>query len=141
MISSFSRSIPQHVLPTSMPGGSVTNPAVVRRWIGALRSGKYEQSRGAWRGDGPNHACGLMVGLLETGVNLRMLDGARDKVREILGVSRDVCDHVMRANDTGRTFAEIANWLESLLPVDAPPAPALVSWDSVPWQPLVAVPA
>ena len=87
------------------------------KWVKALRSGKYEQGRTHLHRDG--HYCCLGVLLDVAGAPREEWDGAclapfcddlRDKYLEFKTASK-----LAEMNDSGDTFAEIANYIEANL--------------------------
>lgn len=85
-----------------------------RKWIKALRSGKYRQGRGALkRGNqyGTSYCC---LGVAEDAIGLERLD--RSELREIKGLSRGVQRTLMNMNDSGAAdFNEIAAHIEKAI--------------------------
>jgi hypothetical protein len=81
------------------------NPELKAKWIAALRSGKYTQLRGRYCG-GENEYCAL--GLLYMG--LRWLERMKGKI-----LPKEQHRAVSSLNDSGASFAEIADYIESNL--------------------------
>lgn len=115
------------------------NAELKQKWIQALRSGSYEQGREYLRTElksGENRFCCL-------GVLGHMIDPTRWKKRhelrhetifvfvaldesslflgeEIAGLDLPTQERLSEMNDDGRSFDEIADWIEANVPVDNP---------------------
>lgn len=118
------------------------NPEIKAKWVAALRSGEYKQLQGALRSDNEAGSCFCCLGVLcdlyteDKGIewDLRKLEDESDAVPSttvaawarfswdesgyakdpfvvIDGKSKKLSAH----NDTGRTFAEIADAIEAQL--------------------------
>lgn len=107
-------------------------PELKAKWVEALRSGKYKQGTGrllrAGR-DGYKHCClGVLceVAGYQRGEGDVYLDkqsipltySLDDHTDLILGITPSVESFLIRMNDGGLTFAEIANHIEKCVPVD-----------------------
>lgn len=110
-----------------------------KQWVTALRSGEYEQGKSWLRreNNGTERFCclGVLCDLVEPG-QWRNTDGMgswrngcgldadasmpRPSVQERFGLDKNlerkatesVADALARMNDAGKSFAEIANWIE-----------------------------
>lgn len=109
------------------------NPEIKQKWVAALRSGEYQQGKHRLHSIGGKFCCqGVLTDLRVKAEGLawgreRALDGRRicwsddtvawagisdpDVEVEINGTVAPLWEH----NDTGRTFAEIANAIEEQL--------------------------
>lgn len=98
------------------------NRTLKKRWISALRSGKFRQGRGVLhRSDnrGDRYCC---MGILCVLGNVEVTSRSDDVVQygyhqdfppSSIGLGRDDADILAEANDDARwTFAEIADWIE-----------------------------
>lgn len=108
------------------------HPKVKRRWIRALRSGKYTQAFGSLARsskDAPSPTCFCALGVLadlegdwwvwnEVLYSWEM-DGFRStlskSLRERVGLTESAVGRVARKNDDFMSFTEIANWIETNL--------------------------
>jgi hypothetical protein len=91
------------------------NPKYKTRWIKALRSGKYKQGVGALKTESGKYCC---LGVLSYCVdnnkpsNFSILyDAKRDKY----GLTYKVRHKLVEMNDGGKSFKEIATWIENEL--------------------------
>ena len=105
---------------------------IKRRWVEALRSGEYEQGNLRLRDDGA-HCClgvlcdvhdptGWVEGGARDGFSYRygtVTDpiGLPDPLREAIGMNSHYEGIVISMNDSGSTFAEIADWIEAHIEV------------------------
>jgi hypothetical protein len=115
--------------------------ALKKKWIAALRSGKYKQGDSALRLESEGESQFCCLGVLADVAGLRWHAKGPQGEREFwLGsFKRDTCDTMLpplfaaehdlghpnatksiqldlaSMNDTGRTFKEIANWIEKNL--------------------------
>ena len=98
-------------------------PEFKTQWIAALRSGYYEQGRGALR-KGDTFCClGVACELIDkygwkrTGIkgNLdwQSWHGRRVVMNKLPFIGISSADVLSRMNDTGATFAEIADYIEA----------------------------
>ncbi len=106
------------------------DPEAKREWVEALRSGKYKQTKGALRhgdafcclgveceisGEGrwaPGAGEWEFVG---RGSDNRSYGDLPDDLRGKIGLSIAAQVNLIRMNDTGSSFAEIADWIEANL--------------------------
>lgn len=95
-----------------------------KKWLEALRSGKYEQGKGELFYEGKY--CCLGVAAAECGVPLKYIKGKGflflgethfDSVPNILrgSFTKPIPNSLSAMNDNGKTFTEIANWIEENL--------------------------
>lgn len=102
-------------------------------WLDALRSGRYAQGQNALR-DKDNRFCCL--GVLCDVMSPSSWDWAADAwwsyghtatlpaslaLKTDLGMTgdRDIQGQLMNMNDNGKSFSEIADWIEANVPADA----------------------
>lgn len=101
------------------------NPEVKRVWINELRSGRYKQTAGALRRRGSYCCLGVLCDLSGAG---KWQEDCNDKyayddaagflpssVEEWAGVPDRSARELAQRNDSGKTFAEIADWIEKHL--------------------------
>lgn len=104
-------------------------------WLDGLRSGEYEQGSGFLRRGDQHCAIGVLcavsgeIEFKETNnPNFPGLYLCEHK-ESGLGAGFHACEHwvtekqwrrISDMNDEGRSFAQIANWIEANVPVDAP---------------------
>lgn len=101
------------------------NRDVKARWINALRNGGHVQARGTWgRGDAEDGMCCLNVlyfvetGALALSTERPLSDaGPTEFVHKTIGHEAFVTLTNMNDRD-GRTFAQIADWVETNIPED-----------------------
>src|ERR1051325_9041929 len=96
---------------------------LVSQWLEALRSGSYKQARGALRCDSDDGLRFCCLGVLrevaaKNGVRIRraMTSDPLDQVdaRQLAALSYENQRRLSRMNDdAGKTFPEIADWLEA----------------------------
>lgn len=86
-----------------------------RKWIEALRSGKYEQGRYEFKNKDGRFCClGVLCRVADepisgwAGGNWRFVNKATG--------SPNTSDLLARMNDGGKTFPEIADWIEKNIP-------------------------
>lgn len=101
-------------------------------WIDALRSGKYSQTQGRLRIEDSYCCLGVICDLLvpdewefahineETGLTHYTTRGnAHDvlpgSLADILGIDWDTQNKLVDINDSGKSFLEIADWIEKNL--------------------------
>jgi len=100
------------------------------KWLEALRSGKYQQGKNFLR-EGDRYCClGVLCEL--DGAKWTKPDSYRNGVyrsdhgevhcpddRRLvdLGLDREIAGRAAGRNDSGKSFSEIADWLEANLPV------------------------
>ena len=105
------------------------------KWLEALRSGRYRQADGALRSDSGDLYCcigvlcdiydpekwleGLASGLPSKSKELWAWDGSLGDMPEWLnlaiGLSSHEEAHLIAMNDDGKSFTEIADWIEANL--------------------------
>ncbi len=98
------------------------------RWLEALRSGKYQQAKNFLRRDETHFCClGVLCDVvdssrwepLEAGPGYKHTHGHHGAIRYLPdwiarqgGFNEEVLDKAMSMNDKGKSFADIANFLE-----------------------------
>lgn len=91
--------------------------ALKKKWIAALRSGKYKQGKGSLYNPERREYC--CIGVLGRCADLRYLGdrGYLFAATEIAatGVSQTEQRHLASLNDQGCTFKQIATWIEKNL--------------------------
>lgn len=90
-------------------------PEAKAKWVAALRSGKFEQGRGALQKDlsSVSMYCCLGVAVaceLTSPQGLFMNFWVEDEF-----IPEDIQVHLARMNDKGKSFPEIADWIEANL--------------------------
>lgn len=102
-------------------------PEFKKKWVEALRSGKYKQGSGQLYSDDYKKYCCLGVAGSICGISKKELDksGLFDEFNFCDGVDvpnpikgddgENVPGFLANANDSGATFEEIANWIEEYL--------------------------
>lgn len=117
------------------------NADLKKRWVEALRSGQYPQQTDGWLRTDDGFCClGVLCDLSGAGeweeermqtkrgesgypykagqtVGVVFLPLGLDK---LVGLLYDGQHDLAEMNDTGKTFAEIADWIEANIPGDAP---------------------
>ena len=84
------------------------NVEIKRKWVEALRSGKFTQLRGGFQ-DGKNHCCLAVLGATISS-NTPFPDDNK------IGLSARERTNLIRMNDDqGKSFAEIADYIEEHL--------------------------
>jgi hypothetical protein len=112
-----------------LPDEERLSPEFKAKWLAALRSGKYEQGRGFLRSENDCYCC-LGVALDLCGVVWKA-DSWRDgrygtaehgswaypiaPERKTLGLTLDQAHELASLNDMGKSFAEIADYIEKNL--------------------------
>lgn len=82
------------------------------RLLEALRSGRYKQGRERLLHCGRYCCLGVTYHLIDPNIYPRCLPpGWEDRT----GISLDAETHLIHMNDNGKTFDEIANWIEANL--------------------------
>ena len=107
-------------------------PAIKKRWIEALRSGKYKQADGRLH-DGKKFCCLGVLYDVEFDGDWILIDDAdawsvlsdymiednsshlSDTFREGCGISEDTQSTLITMNDEGKSFEAIATWIEAEL--------------------------
>jgi hypothetical protein len=100
------------------------DPALKAKWVAALRSGEFTQCRGALH-DGISFCC-IGVGGHILGISREELQskasylGANADTEKVLGPLEKLSDLKARQrlasmNDDGKSFSEIADWIEANL--------------------------
>lgn len=88
---------------------------VKSKWVEALRSGKYQQGRGALALD-EDHLCCIGVGFCVVRPNDDVNKSWTDEAAFALGLHPDQRDHLVILNDNeGSTFDQIADYIEANL--------------------------
>jgi hypothetical protein len=89
-----------------------------RKWLEALRSGKYKQGQTFLL----RHGCRCVMGVAGAvlGIPDEILDGRCCPYTHLgfpahLSFSSDIPTHPVTMNDDGKSFAEIADWIEENL--------------------------
>lgn len=85
------------------------DPGLKARWLTALRDGSYTQRHGGFIG-GVRNGCVLQI-LLWVAERERVSHGAMPWLD--LGVTDQIAAYLMAQNDMGRTFAQLADWIEA----------------------------
>jgi hypothetical protein len=84
------------------------------KWVAALRSGKYAQGQGDYFDPETGTYCCLgvldIVDLGDACTNLHLWGEAESKAGE-----SSQLQELIRMNDTGKSFSEIADWIEANL--------------------------
>ncbi|SRR6266851_385778 len=101
------------------------NADIKEKWVAALRSGKYQQTReGYLQKDGRFCCLGVLCDLLDPAKwatehgdtrwdgNISMLPG---HVSERTAIAAHIPSELITMNDTDQSFAEIADWIETNL--------------------------
>lgn len=100
---------------------------VKAKWLEALRSGKYQQAQGVLRQNETHFCClGVLCDLIDP--NWQRLDEDRyeheptgavmflpSPIRARIGLDSDTEQELMRMNDDGKSFTEIAKHIEAHL--------------------------
>lgn len=93
------------------------DPRIKANWLAALRSGKYRQGKEMLFDPEERSYCCL--GVLRSVHRMRKHAEGDEyiavKAAERIGLSFGVQDMLAGFNDSGRTFAEIADWIEANL--------------------------
>lgn len=100
------------------------NPEIGSMWVEALRNGTYSQTRCVLQRDGEGHCClGVLCDLVDpTGWGtptssslVHHRDMGSSPSRGVLmraGLQLSEAGHLAHMNDSGKTFAEIADYIE-----------------------------
>lgn len=107
---------------------------IKKQWVEALRSGKYEQGSGSLRLENHGTSLHCCLGVLCENVpdDLVKWDDEIEEfyfkkdpvshenefiepILEEVGFDEDVMRHLAKMNDDGKTFLEIADWIEKHL--------------------------
>ena len=105
------------------------NPTFKAKWVAALRSGEYKQGKYVLRDQENNFCClGVLMDidgclwnpteLCRVKTNIYSVDGSGEttKLTAITAVKFDLSDEkqvsLISMNDSGKTFAEIADYIE-----------------------------
>lgn len=93
--------------------------AIKQKWVAALRSGKYRQAR-CFLMDHDGCMCCLGVLARLQGATLKSLRGKNTSRHEKINglVPCTVRIYLSDMNDDGKTFPEIADWIEANIPED-----------------------
>lgn len=93
--------------------------AFKKKWLTALRSGKYKQGRSSLKMKDENKYCCLGIACLVAGQKNIGSDGFismhNNLVPKILKSSDYVPYELANMNDSGHSFTKIANWIEKHL--------------------------
>lgn len=106
--------------------------SVGEQWIGALRSRKYKQGKSCLYNSSTKQYCclGVLSSLLKIedidkivylSYHLSNKDNVQNKIKNFLNSpcnSIDVEEFLATMNDSGKSFEEIANWLEQNLELE-----------------------
>jgi hypothetical protein len=95
------------------------NPIVKKKWLNALRSGKFKQGQGALK-NSEGHCClGVLCEITGNSKNRDMqigypMDraGFGEPVKSFCGLSVDMQSELATLNDDGINFSEIADVIE-----------------------------
>lgn len=103
------------------------NPEFKAKWVAALRSGEYKQGVCFLR-NARNEFCCLGIAVELMGLNWQsnlgdcyghensdLLGTLTASERESIGLNDDAHMALFRMNDNGRSFSEIADWIEANL--------------------------
>jgi hypothetical protein len=92
------------------------------KWVEALRSGNYEQGRGLLRAEDQYCCLGVLCEVAGIECTLSESDGVyafdgesqlpRDDTYNALGLSSKIGENLAYKNDYGRSFSEIADYIE-----------------------------
>lgn len=96
------------------------NPAIKKKWLKALRSGKYKQTRGALRRKSTGGMCCIGVLGHVQGVNANVMDGLCSSTlpnqKYWAGLVFSDFRQLANLNDSYRwSFKKIADWVEENL--------------------------
>lgn len=107
--------------------------AIAKKWVAALRSGKYKQGHGQLRKDNRFCCLGVLCDLAPIsagswrrkaatgdylydwntgGLTIKVLEWASMSTLYPAGFIDSTCDTLMHLNDSGKTFVEIADIIE-----------------------------
>lgn len=96
-----------------------------KKWVEALRSGKYGQARNVLKESRKNEYCCLGVACVISKVKKTKLlfnewiedyvvDGIKNFPKELIGgFGNDLAYELSKMNDNGKSFDEIADWIEA----------------------------
>ncbi len=101
------------------------DPVFKVQWLEALRSGKYEQATMNLVGHSKTTLCCIGVGFSVNNPAIDMDDYAdrhgedndqTDEAAADIGLDKPACKHLVGMNDDyGKSFAEIADWIDANL--------------------------
>jgi hypothetical protein len=84
------------------------------KWIAALRSGEYPQGRMSLRDGANRHCClGVLCAVAGRDLDPAYIDDNYDFAETAL--SKPAADDLIAMNDDGKSFAEIADYIEQKL--------------------------
>ena len=97
------------------------DPVLKKKWVVALRSGKYEQGKEALR-NGDKYCCLGVLCEIETGAKPNKVPFPSNARKERLGLTSKECDTLAEFNDGNGplcrkpwSFKRIATWIEKNL--------------------------
>ena len=96
------------------------DPVLKKKWVAALRSGKYEQGKEALR-NGDKYCCLGVLCEIETGAKPNKVPFPSNARKERLGLTSKECETLAEFNDGDRpirkpwSFKRIATWIEKNL--------------------------
>jgi hypothetical protein len=96
---------------------------IKRKWVKALRSGRYKQTQGALMSGDANCCLGVLCRVVRAKVSdgLFRWEGDEDwallpeKLRKEVGLTRRDQHKLSVMNDNGKSFIEIANYIQRCL--------------------------
>jgi hypothetical protein len=104
------------------------NKKVYEQWVSALRSGEYNQTKGTLKGELPDGGVGYCClgvladirgydvekqGIIEGSLSEYASEGPEDVYRDFRETMGDLfVDELVRLNDSGHNFSEIADYIE-----------------------------
>jgi len=105
------------------------NAELKTKWLEALRGGEYKQGDGFLRTDAGFCCLGVLCDIVKPvwkkggGLGIEHdcgeLDYPTESLLQEVGLDFLASRRVAEMNDSGSTFAEIADWIEANVPVDA----------------------
>lgn len=95
-------------------------PAFKRKWVRALRSNKYAQGTGQLRERALDEYCclGVACDLVGARTHINGIPLGYSSSRLLppeLRINHETAEHLSNMNDSGKSFAQIANWIEKNL--------------------------
>ena len=95
-------------------------------WVEALRSGKYQQGRDRLRTNDEYCCLGVLCDLKDPSAWRDLTyygayfhgDDLMFPGEQLSGLDHEIESRLSRMNDNGKSFAEIADWIEANIPVE-----------------------